>query len=226
VKISCGGFRDDGFAVIPEVIPLAYCEEIVGYIQNFERSATGARTLLSERWCRELAASVRRNPALARIVPAGSVAVQCTLFEKSPGRNWLVSIHQDLSIPVKERVPHDELIGWSMKEGVLFVQPPAGVLESLTAVRLHLDDCGSGTGGLRVVPGSHVFGRIGPERAAEIRAERGEVEPTVNRGDVLAMRPLVLHASSKARISALRRVLHFVFGPPTLPFGLSWPDTL
>ena len=226
VKISCGGFRDDGFAVISEVIPPSQCEVIVGYIQDSGRSVTGARTLLSERWCRELAASVRRHPALARILPAESVAVQCTLFEKSPDRNWLVSIHQDLSIPVKERLPHDELIGWSMKEGALFVQPPAGVLESLTAIRLHLDDCGPGTGGLRVVPGSHVFGRIGPERAAEIRAERGEVEPTVNRGDVLAMRPLVLHASSKARISALRRVLHFVFGPPSLPFGLSWPGSV
>ena len=100
VKISCGGFRDDGFAVIPEVIPPYYCEAIVGCIQNSERAATGARTLLSERWCRALAASVRHNPALARIVPAESVAVQHTLFEKSPDRNWLVSIHQDLSIPV------------------------------------------------------------------------------------------------------------------------------
>jgi hypothetical protein len=124
VKISCAGFRDDGFAVIPEVIPPYYREAIVGCIHNSERSATGARTLLSERWCRELAASVRRNPVLARIVPAESVAVQCTLFEKSPGRNWLVSIHQDLSIPVKERVPHDELIGWSMKEGVYSCNRP------------------------------------------------------------------------------------------------------
>jgi hypothetical protein len=27
-------------------------------------------------------------------------------FEKSSSRNWLVSVHQDLSIPVAERVEH------------------------------------------------------------------------------------------------------------------------
>lgn len=148
------------------------------------------------------------------------------LFEKSPERNWLVALHQDLSIPVGERVRHDALSGWSMKDGNLFVQPPASVLQSLVAVRLHLDDGGPAAGGLRVVPGSHAFGRVGPERAAEIRAERGEAEPTVTKGDLLVMRPLVLHASSKARGSTPRRVLHYVFGPPVLPFGLTWPDSV
>ncbi|WP_182990142.1 hypothetical protein [Massilia sp. Se16.2.3] len=36
------------------------------------------------------------------------------------------------------------------------------------------------------------------------------------------MRPLVLHASSKASGTSLRRVLHIVFGPPALPYGLRW----
>jgi hypothetical protein len=36
------------------------------------------------------------------------------------------------------------------------------------------------------------------------------------------MRPLLLHASSKATSPVPRRVLHFVFGPPTLPLGLEW----
>jgi uncharacterized protein with HEPN domain len=33
-------------------------------------------------------------------------------------------------------------------------------------------------------------------------------------------------ASSKARGAATRRVLHFVFGPPVLPFGLTWLDSV
>jgi hypothetical protein len=36
------------------------------------------------------------------------------------------------------------------------------------------------------------------------------------------MRPLILHASSKATGAGERRVLHFLFGPPTLPHGLKW----
>jgi hypothetical protein len=43
-----------------------------------------------------------------------------------------------------------------------------------------------------------------------------------SRGGALAMRPLILHASSKATSLASRRVLHFVFGPPKLPLGLEW----
>jgi hypothetical protein len=36
------------------------------------------------------------------------------------------------------------------------------------------------------------------------------------------MRALLLHASSKARAKAPRRVLHFLFGPEEVPCGLKW----
>jgi hypothetical protein len=36
------------------------------------------------------------------------------------------------------------------------------------------------------------------------------------------MRPLALHASSKATGTSRRRVLHFVFGSAGLPYGLQW----
>jgi hypothetical protein len=38
----------------------------------------------------------------------------------------------------------------------------------------------------------------------------------------MLMRPLLLHASSRASGASRRRVLHFVFGPRELPFGLAW----
>jgi hypothetical protein len=38
----------------------------------------------------------------------------------------------------------------------------------------------------------------------------------------LVMRPLALHTSSKATGTSRRRVLHFVFGPAELPYGLQW----
>jgi hypothetical protein len=43
---------------------------------------------------------------------------------------------------------------------------------------------------------------------------------------VLVLKPLLLHASSKASMPSQRRVLHFVFGPPVLPFGLEWPQAV
>ena len=51
----------------------------------------------------------------------------------------------------------------------------------------------------------------------------GLVAPVL-RGGALVMRPLLLHAFSKAVIPCLRRVLHFVFGSPSLPLGLEGQD--
>ena len=157
------------------------------------------------------------------MLPTDAAAVQCTLFDKSPQKNWLVSLHQDLSIPVREQVDSPACSGWSAKEGKVFVQPPAWVVEQLVAVRVHLDACPADAGELRVVPGSHAFGRLGADAAEKLRKERGEILVTARRGEALVMRPLLLHASSKATAPRARRILHFVFGPAELPLGLKWP---
>jgi ectoine hydroxylase-related dioxygenase (phytanoyl-CoA dioxygenase family) len=158
----------------------------------------------------------------SQLVPAELVAVQCTYFEKSAARNWLVPWHQDLSIPVAERVDDPALRGWTEKEGSLFVQVPAEILEQMVAVRVHLEACTVHDGPLRVVSGSHRRGRLTPEAAVEIRAQGEEVVCPTERGDALVLRPLLLHASAKATGTSRRRVLHFLFGPRTLPHGLRW----
>lgn len=89
-------------------------------------------------------------------------------------------------------------------------------------MRVHLDDCGADDGVLNVVPGSHRFGRLSPQAAAELRERHGVRPCLARRGDALLLRPLLLHASSKARADSRRRVLHFVFGPGELPGGLRW----
>lgn len=104
-------FVENGFAVLPAVLSGSQCESAVGSIQGAADDRVGSRALLSEVWCRTLARSLRLHRALATLLPVNAVAVQCTLFEKSPQRNWLVSLHQDLSIPVQERVVSDELSG-------------------------------------------------------------------------------------------------------------------
>jgi ectoine hydroxylase-related dioxygenase (phytanoyl-CoA dioxygenase family) len=73
-----------------------------------------------------------------------------------------------------------------------------------------------------VVPGSHRFGRLDGESAIAKRQHLGEVICEVSRGSALLMHPLLLHASSKLLSANRRRVLHFLFGPPILPFGLKW----
>jgi len=102
------------------------------------------------------------------------------------------------------------------------VQPPADVLERIVALRLHVDDCGGDDGPLKVVPGSHRRGRLDDAEAIALRDARGTVACPVPRGGAMLMRPLLLHASSKATGASRRRVLHFLFGPPRLPLGLAW----
>jgi ectoine hydroxylase-related dioxygenase (phytanoyl-CoA dioxygenase family) len=87
------------------------------------------------------------------------------------------------------------LVGWSEKEGAWFVQLPAEVLSSPWAVRLQLDDFSFDASPLRVLPGSHREGRLAERDIARFRQPDADVACEVNRGGVLAMRPLLLHAT-------------------------------
>lgn len=159
---------------------------------------------------------------LSVLLGGSRTAIQCTYFAKVASRNWLVALHQDLSIPVAERVADAPCKAWSEKEGGWFCQPPTEFLTQLVAVRVHLDDSTDANGPLRIVPGSHRLGRIAAPEVAQHRRNLGEVACVAPRRGAVAMRPLVLHASSKSISNAPRRVLHYVFGPAELPWGLKW----
>ena len=214
-------FKKDGYFVIPAVIDAVLNRRLGAFVGGIA-SGAGSRRLLDAAWCAHLAGALRGDARIRSLLPRDAVAVQCTLFNKSPTKNWLVALHQDLSIPVSSRVNNPECSGWSEKEGQLYVQPPVSVLERLVVVRLHIDDCLAESGALRVVPHSHMEGRVDPSQADALRQNRGETVVAVAQGGVLVMRPLLLHASSKATSLTPRRVLHFLFGPPSLPLGLEW----
>jgi Phytanoyl-CoA dioxygenase (PhyH) len=215
----------DGFTIMPSVLSETECHGLDDVLELAPLRHAGSRNLLDNQWCADLSVRVRNSPALKQLL-SSLVAVQCTYFDKNPEVNWLVSVHQDLSIPVKARIDGCGLTGWNVKEGRTFVQAPVDLLENLIAVRLHLDDSGPDNGPLRVVPRSHLLGRLPSDVQAALRLEFGDVECHVPRGGALFMRPLLLHASSKTTGTRPRRVLHFLFGPKELPFGLEWALTV
>ncbi len=208
--------------MVPGVISLAQCDALIRHVAQLGVCGAGSRNLLALPWCRHLALSIKAHPAIAPLLPTAAVAVQCTLFEKSTEKNWAVASHQDLSIPVRDRIDAPECTGWAFKEGAHYTQPPAAVLSDVVAIRVHLDACPPGTGPLRLTPGSHQSGRLAANDIERLRAQYGEIECAAGRGAALVMRPLLLHASSRITGSGVRRVLHFLFGPPTLPHGLHW----
>lgn len=219
-------FEQDGYLITSPLLSEHECRRLEANLASVAISMAGRRSLLETDWCCSLAGKLKNHPSLSCFLPRDSVAVQCTLFEKSVERNWLVSLHQDLSIPVAERVDHLALTGWSEKEGGIFVQPPPAVLQEIVAVRLHVDECSSNDGPLKVVPGSHTHGRTNQETALALRDSLGEVVCPVARGGALLMSPLLLHSSSKASGHSRRRVLHFLFAPGLLPFGLRWRNAV
>jgi hypothetical protein len=220
--ISVGEFDRQGFTIVPSVLSLEQIEATIAHLDSISLDRAGTRNLHRLAWCMELVGGLRSHPTIARLLPVDNVAVQCTLFEKTVDKNWLVPLHQDLSIPVRERCDNIHLSGWSHKEGILYVQPPIEVLKNLVAIRVHIDDCNSDNGALRVVPGSHDRGRISTLDISTIKTANGEQLCTVKQGGALIMRPLLLHASSKAINPNRRRVLHFLFGSASLPLGLEW----
>jgi len=216
------GFEETGCVVVPAVLPAGDCDAAAGLVEALGSGGAGTRSLLSQPWCAALAQRLRQHRVLSGLMPAGLVAVQCTFFEKSASLNWLVPVHQDLGIPVAERVDHPALRAWSQKEGALFVQPPVDFLAQLIAVRIHLDPCTAQDGPLRAIPGTHRRGLITDEDAGALRARGPEISLCADKGDAVVMRPLLLHASSKATGTSRRRVLHFLFGPGQPPHGLRW----
>ncbi|WP_140637427.1 phytanoyl-CoA dioxygenase family protein [Methylibium rhizosphaerae] len=221
MQVSSDSFEAAGYAAVSAVLDARTCEAISRRIRTSSISG-GTRNLLAKPWCVALVERLRKHPGLSAVVPSGHLAIQCTYFEKSASRNWAVSAHQDLSIPVAERIEGAGLTGWSRKEGSLFVQPPAELLGQLVAVRVHLEACTAADGPLSVIPGSHRFGRMTEHELAAARRSTAEVTCTATAGEALAMRPLLVHSSRKASGSSRRRVLHLVFGPRIPGYGLRW----
>lgn len=218
--MTAGVLSQHGFVMAKGLLPQPECHDILLRVPAHPDEGAGSRDLLSLAWCQSLATRLRSS--LGDALERDAVAIQCTYFTKSRDRNWLVPLHQDLSVPVAEHVEAAELCGWSRKQGTLFVLPPAELLERLVAVRIHLEPCTEDDGPLRVVPGSHRHGVLSPEAAAGIGRSHKSVSCIAAAGDALVMRPLLLHASSKASGTSLRRVLHFLFAPAQASHGLRW----
>lgn len=209
-----------GFAVIENCCSRSECDAIASRLETI--AGAGTRCLLDNEWCRNLSMTLKSR-LLATIPDIGPLAaVQCTFFNKTATSNWFVAYHQDRSIPVASSESAKDWPGWSRKEGMTFVHGPDDLLAAMIAVRLHIDDCTNDNGPLRVIPDSHRAGTLSPRQIERLRQSSNDNQLTVGTGGIIAMRPLLLHASSKSRTMANRRVLHFLFGPSELPAGLAW----
>ena len=226
--------EQNGFAIVPSVLGTGDVSALADALSG-PAGGTAVRARNDRVYAvRNLLATVpavrqlAADPAVRRLVepvvgPRAQV-VRAILFDKTPGANWKVAWHQDLSIAVRDRREVAGFGPWSVKAGVVHVQPPADVLGRMLTVRLHLDDCGPDNGPLRVIPGSHRGGALTPGEVERWRATVPPVACCAAAGGAVLMRPLVLHASSAATAPGHRRVVHLEWSADPLPGGLAWHE--
>ncbi|MES2039971.1 MAG: phytanoyl-CoA dioxygenase family protein [Pseudomonadota bacterium] len=151
--------------------------------------------------------------------------VRSIFFNKNADHNWLVSWHQDMTICVNQKI---ELAGygkWTYKKDVHYVEPPAAVLEAMLTCRIALDDANTDNAALKVIAGSHNSGKLDEIQIQNISKTSCHNTCAMRAGDILLMKPLLLHASDKAKLATQRRVLHLEFSDYTLPPPLDWAET-
>jgi ectoine hydroxylase-related dioxygenase (phytanoyl-CoA dioxygenase family) len=216
--------EQNGFAIIPDVLS---SQDITGILNDLKdstlrRSRAGVRHALDSAEITRLS----RDSQLLRI--ARDVLGNCafpfraTLFDKSSSANWLVVWHQDTALPIQERRETPGWGPWSVKEGVIYAHAPAAALSQVLALRVHLDDSTAQNGPLRVLPATHKLGVLNDDAMHLLATQIAPVDCLVPRGGVLAMRPLLVHASSKSQVAAPRRVLHIEYAASAvLTEGLS-----
>src|SRR5258708_454393 len=178
--------KQHGFSVVSGVIGPSEQQELLSALGPV--CGAGRRGILGFPAVAGLARSERLLDLVRPHLPSEPFPVRAIYFDKSPDANWLVSWHQDLTLALRARVEVPGFGPWSIKDGVPHVQPPIEFLQQMLTIRLHLDDADESNGALRVLPGSHRFGRLSSERIQELRAQQMEHLCAVSAGDALLMR--------------------------------------
>lgn len=162
------------------------------------------------------------KPLLEISGPIGAIAataigsdarpVRAILFDKTAGRNWALGWHQDRTIVVRERIDAPGFGPWTVKSGLIQVEPPFEILKRMVTVRVHLDQADASNAPLRIVPGSHRLGRLPECEVQRVAAISGERLYATS----------IVHASHPADPPRRRRVLQIDYSADVAPYPLAW----
>lgn len=226
---------DNGFAIVEQVLTGQTIEALIQAIalaqkSMFAKHRSGSmyamrNVLKAIPAIQALASSPRISSLASAVLGINAYPIKAILFDKTAKANWKVAWHQDLTIAVAAKKPVAGFGPWSEKAGIPHVQPPVEILENLLTLRIHLDDCNADNGALKVIPKSHLDGKLDSETIHSLKQTGNVHVCTAKAGDVLVMRPLLLHSSSPAVQPSHRRVLHVEYSALNLPGGLKWANS-
>ncbi|MFK7749458.1 MAG: phytanoyl-CoA dioxygenase family protein [Kordia sp.] len=157
---------------------------------------------------------------LATLFDAPYFLTKAIYFDKPSESNWFVAYHQDLSISVDRKEDVSNYKNWTFKKGQFGVQPPLTILENIVTIRVHLDKTEKENGALKLIPNSHLKGIFRPE-TIDWKTETEHI-CEVEKGGVMLMKPLTLHASNRTTNHKQRRVLHLEFSSKQLAKSMHW----
>jgi len=205
--------RTDGHHIVCDVFTPADMRQLAEHLSHadVDRTKAGARHILAVPAVRAVATAPRMLAIAQSFIGPSAIPFRATLFDKSPDANWLVVWHQDTALPLRQRNDSPEWGPWSTKGGLLYAHAPAWALEHVVALRVSLDDSLKTNGPLRVLPDSHRAGVLTEDQIEQRAREVRPVDCLAFAGSVVVMRPLTVHASSKARSDHRRRVLHIEY---------------
>ncbi len=205
--------EEQGFAIVPSVLSTRELIPILVSLADLEppRGRAGIRHVLNHPTVKVVAQNPRLLEMAQAVLGSAAFPFRATLFDKTPEGNRLLGWHQDVALPLQNKVEAADWGPWSEEDGVIYAHASASALEHVLALRLHLDDVTEDGGPLRILPGTHGLGILKPEELERHSTYEHPVDCIGARGAVVAMRPLVIHASSKSRSQSPRRVLHIEY---------------
>lgn len=219
-------FEKDGCLTIASVYKTEEIERIVELMSSLQVEQTfGVRQFLKKY---EVLIPIVFNENLKSIIRSISkkaVVIRSLYFDKPPNANWMVNWHQDLTVELKDKKETAGFKNWRVLPKRTTAQPPLNVLEQMFTIRIHLDDCLKTNGALNVVKGTHKEGIIPIKEGLDNWVGNREV-CEIQKGGVLIMRPLVLHASKRTENNQNRRIVHIEFSDYELPNNLKWRESL
>lgn len=224
--------ESDGFSILPSVFDQAKVAGLLDEIQlAIERGSDGnIKSSLGETYAARNLATL--NPELLdswkcpeltdllnTVLGPDVGLVRILYFDKHPNRTWSLPWHKDMTVAVKDNnIPSERFTKPTRKSGVDHVEASTEQLQEMLTLRIHLDEVTDENGPLEVARGSHLNGKS-PDQSNE------QVTIHSAAGDVLAMRPLLSHASGSSTEGTTRhrRILHLEFASnPDLPDGFEW----
>ncbi|MBX7053902.1 MAG: phytanoyl-CoA dioxygenase family protein [Pyrinomonadaceae bacterium] len=202
--------RTSGFAVFENIFNENECDILKLHLDDRSKRA-GVRHLFGDAVVQSVATDPRLLSIARDFLDSEPVPFKATLFDKSESSNWLVVWHQDRVLPVRSRTSETGWGPWTVKGGIQFAQAPFWAMNEVIALRLHLDPSTEDNGPLKVIPGSHSLGLVDQNEVVRYASKSSHVTCTVGKGGVIAMKPLLIHSSSKSTSPEPRRVLHIEY---------------